>query len=271
MNFTRPIAVSVCLLTLSLLFFFTPAVSACSFDDNGVVFLQERDPVPRNAMFITELRLSANQYSDSCAWFELLLKGSRIASMKGGNVVKIKERAEHGTQICDALELAVYKVDSPCNADHAFRWTPDRKLRWDDFQGAFRSGAGSRVAAETSCGISVETSLAPASARARIYVFNTFDKRQSWVRSGSRSEAILRHEQGHWDLCELYTRRMQARFDAVNIRGARLNELVNHIYDQVEREYLQRQQAYEMETLHGIDPDAQSRWESSIARELARS
>jgi hypothetical protein len=238
--------------------------------NDSIVFLREQDPVPAGAILLREFRLSAQSYADSCAWFELLLKGSRIATSTGGNLVKIVDREEHERNGCDALDLAVYRVDSPCNADRAFRWTPSRKLRWEDFHGPERIGAVRQIAAESVCGISVETSLAPVTARARIYVFNTFDKEQSWTRPDKQSGAVLRHEQGHWDLCEIYTRRMQARFDAQTISGNRLDEMVTKIYDQVSRDYEQRQRTYEMETGHGTDPAGQQRWELLIARELSK-
>lgn len=269
MTMTWPKAFFFALVSFIAVNVFSNALAARVFPEDDIVFLQENDAVPRGAVLIRELNLSATSYADSCAWFELLLKGARIASGSGGNLVKIIGRADRQTDGCDFLSLGIYRVDSPYNADRVFRWTRDRKLRWEDFQGLRRSNCGERVAAETSCGISVETSLAPATSKARIYVFNSFDKQQSWVRRDGQCDAVLRHEQGHWDLCEIYTRRMQDRFDALNIRGGRLNEMVSRIFDQVESEYLKRQEAYESETRHGVDKDAQRRWEFIIGQELA--
>lgn len=245
------------------------SAAARSTGEADIVVLQVNDPLPEGAVFVRELNLSATSFADSCAWFELLLKGARIATGSGANLVKISDRTDRQGDGCDVLRLAIYRVDSPHNADRAFHWTPERKLRWEDFQGRRRSGCSERVVAETSCGISVETSLAPASSVAKIYVFNTFDKRQSWVHPGGECPAVLRHEQGHWDLCEIYTRKMQRRFDALSIRGGKLTEMVARVFDQVEGEYLRRQEAYEAETRHGIDKDAQAIWEQRIARELA--
>ena len=192
-----------------------------------------------------------------------------FATGAGANMLKLVSRSKHNrSQPCDGIEVAFYKSLSPRSAEQSFRWNAARPLSWEDFQGPIRAGSAARTAAETSCGIAVETSLVPSGGKARIYVFNTFDKRASWVKPGKESPGILEHEQGHWDICELYTRKMQARFDRIHITGANLNRTVNEIYNAVSREYLERQEQYEEETKHGVTEEAQQRWTRMILKEL---
>lgn len=154
-------------------------------------------------------------------------------------------------------------------AENSFSWDANRRLSWDDFQGAVRRGAPGRFAAETSCGIAIETNRVRSYEKVRVKVSNSFDRDRSWVRSGNANPEVLRHEQCHWDICELYTRIMQARFDAADITGANLKSEVQRIYDEVSNAYLARQEQYEQDTRHGTIPGEQQRWEELIARELA--
>lgn len=157
--------------------------------------------------------------------------------------------------------------------DHAnlISWNAARPLSWDDFQGPVREGAPPRFAAETNCGISISTNRVHAAEPVQVSVANHFDKRSSWVRPEQRKDDVLRHEQGHWDICELYTRIMRERFEAAHITGTNLKTEVQRIYNEVTQEYLRRQQQYEEETQHGTVASEQARWDSQIAADLTAS
>ncbi len=237
--------------------------------DTILAILQPDDAVPKDAVKLREVSLTGNNYGQECGHYELLLQARRMAVEAGANVLKIKVRTQHSrTQRCDGLELAFYLSPDPRSAEQSFVWNAARPLSWDDFAGPVRAGSADHTAAETNCGIAVETNLASSGGKARVYVFNTFDKRTSWVRPGKDLPDILAHEQVHWDICELYTRRMQARFDKTHITGATLKRKVNEIYQEVSREYEEYQEQYEQETQHGTIAEAQQRWARMIAKAL---
>jgi hypothetical protein len=239
--------------------------------DTLLAVLQPEDAVPGDALKLKEVSLNGNSYSMDCSYYELLQQAENMAAVSGANLLKINKRTTHSrSQPCDGLKVTFYRSPEPRKAEQSFRWHADRPLTWDDFTGPVRTASGDHTAAETNCGIAVETSLAPSGGKAKVYVFNTFDKRSSWVREGKDLPAVLEHEQGHWDLCELYTRKMQARFDSEDITGAVLSRKVNEIYNEVSREYMQRQEQYEQDTQHGIIAEAQQRWTKLISGELGR-
>ena len=106
-------------------------------------------------------------------------------------------------------------------------------------------------------------------------MYNLFYTAQSWVKPDAKLPGILEHEQGHFDLCEIYTRKLRERLSKFDLPTSRpaLNEadfklaLIN-IYNEVSGEYEARQDAYEQETLHGTNISAQKRWQEMIACEL---
>lgn len=235
----------------------------------NIAILQIEDPVPRGAEKITQRFFTGNGKAGGCSYYELLLAAEESAYAVGADVLKIVSRSSHSrSQRCDGVEVAFYRSGNPRSAEQSFRWNTDHRLTWDDFRGSIRRGADRNIAAETSCGIAIETSLVANNEVAKVYVFNVFDKQQSWVREGYDRDDVLQHEQGHWDICEIYTRKMQARFDAARITGANLKQQVARIYDEVSNEYLARQEQYEAETEHGIIDSEQNRWTEMLQNEL---
>lgn len=148
-------------------------------------------------------------------------------------------------------------------------WQRDRKLSWDDFRGLVPKDAEEQTAAATFCGIGFETNvITRKSPNVDIRVYNTFYINNSWVRPEERSEAVLIHEQGHFDLCELYTRKLRAEMSNVAVDVNTLKPVLRNIYDRVQAEYRMRQESYETETAHGVNYDEQYKWEKILEKEL---
>ena len=88
------------------------------------------------------------------------------------------------------------------------------------------------------------------------------------MRSDARVQSILDHEQGHFDLCEIYTRKLKYRVSNFDLGTPGVKQVLMDIYSEVSREYETRQQAYEVETNHGTNIAQQKRWQEMIANEL---
>lgn len=150
-----------------------------------------------------------------------------------------------------------------------FSWTSSHRLTWEDFRGSIPSGRGS-VAAETSCGIGFETNVISHGVPAHFRVYNTFSMQRSWVRPDAMTREVLEHEQGHFDLCELYTRKLRARFNAAEgITPENLKRITHSVWAEVHGEYAEQQEQYEEETAHGLNRDRQIAWTERLEKELA--
>jgi predicted secreted Zn-dependent protease len=90
------------------------------------------------------------------------------------------------------------------------------------------------------------------------------------VRPEERNDNILAHEQGHFDLCELYTRKLRERMSNVQVNVKTLKPVLSSIYDQVQQEYRQRQEEYENDTEHGVNLLQQKKWQQMLERELGQ-
>ena len=166
----------------------------------------------------------------------------------------------NGTTAENAVNMEVVYKDK-------FQWNEHKKLSWDDFKGDINA-AHDESAAATCCGIGFKTNNTTSGSKPEIIVYNTFYTKKSWVRADAKLQSILDHEQGHFDLCEIYTRKLKdriAKFDS-NIPDM-MKELMR-IYTEVNNEYEARQQAYEKETTHGTNMPEQKRWTDMIGSEL---
>lgn len=149
-----------------------------------------------------------------------------------------------------------------------FSWDANRKLSWSDFKGPVSTVHSEESAAATCCSIGFRLGNNEVGTP-EVFVYNTFYTDRSWVKEDARIESILTHEQGHFDLCELYTRILRQRLNSIDLTGANVKQELMAIYSAVNDEYEARQQAYEHETEHGTIIAEQQRWDMAIGGELS--
>ncbi|MBC7553688.1 MAG: DUF922 domain-containing protein [Taibaiella sp.] len=148
----------------------------------------------------------------------------------------------------------------------AFQWSETRQLSWNDFKGAV-APASQHSAAASHCGMSI-TAQPGKENKPEIIVTNSFYSSKSWVQPDGRFPEVLVHEQGHFDLCEIYTRKLREKLSSVSEYNADLKNIIETLYSQVDDEYQKSQRAYEEDTQHGTDAGEQKKWLALISREL---
>jgi len=246
-------------------------ICAQAAPDTLITFLYVGEPAPSGIRPIAKQGFSGNDITRECSYFELLQKAKTTAQALGANVVKIDSRKERNQkQYCDEINASFYKVPDVQPFEKHISWTKDRKLVWDDFKGPVPGNAPPRNAAVTSAGIAIETNTITNTSTPKVYITNSFETGTSWVRPDHKTDAILKHEQTHFDICELYTRRMRERFSKLTITFSNLQQVLRSNYQSVMQDQLDRQQRYEEETQHGIIDEAQDRWTKMINEELSK-
>lgn len=146
--------------------------------------------------------------------------------------------------------------------DEIVLWNKSGRLTWSDFQGAPPSNSGS--AALTSSGVTLEYS---ANGQAVTYKIGChFDKDRSWGRV--KNPLILAHEQGHFDISEIYARRLYKALMHYRYRPATASNDINKIYQSVMQDLQQRQNGYDAQTDHSRNMRVQKEWLISIEEEL---
>ncbi|MEM6724822.1 MAG: DUF922 domain-containing protein [Bacteroidota bacterium] len=145
-----------------------------------------------------------------------------------------------------------------------------RNLVWEDFKGAARYG--SWEAAVTSYKIGYRLSYR-GWGNPRVDVFCQFVKSQSWVRRDAMTDDVLKHEQKHFDLAEVYARKMRKAVLDADLRdypGRYIERRVEEIYQEIWQECSDMQDAYDRETRHGLEDDIQDEWDVQISELLLK-
>ncbi|MGI4886811.1 MAG: DUF922 domain-containing protein [Janthinobacterium lividum] len=145
-------------------------------------------------------------------------------------------------------------------------WAANRPLTWADFQG--RPKFGEPEAALTSADLL-------SGAKCADFVFSaivtpTFDPGTSWVRDAkSSSPALLRHEQLHFDLTEVYARRLRQKLKTANLDCQKLQPAFNRLTQAVYDQWSNEENRYDVDTHHGLNAAKQAFWEKQVQQQLA--
>lgn len=141
-------------------------------------------------------------------------------------------------------------------------WSPDRKLVWADFRAS--PDPASPNAALTSTSIQADFGFSNKSLT--FHIRCQFDKNKSWVRV--RNDYILSHEQGHFDIAEIYARLLDKTLKEYKPDQGNIGKEVNQIYEDVMHRYRERQAQYDTETQFSENAPKQREWLKKIVGEL---
>jgi predicted secreted Zn-dependent protease len=100
-------------------------------------------------------------------------------------------------------------------------------------------------------------------------VVTKFYKNTSWVISDKKSDYILNHEQLHFDLAEVYSRKYRKALQAAKLELGNMQQ-AETIFNRVYSDFVKRQERYDNETEHGINTVKQGEWNAIIEIELAK-
>ncbi|WP_162549952.1 DUF922 domain-containing protein [Hymenobacter nivis] len=145
-------------------------------------------------------------------------------------------------------------------------WATNRPLTWADFQG--RPKFGEPEAALTSADLLSD-------AKCVDFVFSatvtpTFDPITSWVRDAkAASPALLRHEQLHFDLAEVYARHLRQKLKTATLDCQKLQPAFGRLTQAVYDQWSDEENRYDIDTNHGLNAAKQAVWEKKVQQQLA--
>jgi len=162
------------------------------------------------------------------------------------------------------MSLFAQAQDNYSNAN-VIEWTVGRKLNWNDFKG--KVPAVTREAALSKCGFGYATNRVNRFEKVEFTVIARFYPDQSWVHPDKTSIRLLQHEQRHFDLCEIYARKLRKLFATEKWTGADMRK-ADKLYQDTYKELAEMQQKYDEETIHGLDTEKQNEWNETLAKQL---
>jgi hypothetical protein len=222
------------------------------------VVLGAGDTIAIHGDTICELYYTQTQTSIPWEPVEIARYFQGEALHNGGNLVKIRKydfTIGHNMTV----RATVYHVDDIRRYEKQIEWKPGRKLTLSDFKGPPDRSPAGRPSLHSYSGCDFYLF-----SRSKFYCY------YGWIDPSSPdSLRLLAHEQGNFDLCEIYRRQLDENVLRYENSGASQYKTTDHIFREIYAAYLARQAQYEKETDHGIDSVAQAAWTKRIAADLA--
>lgn len=258
-------------LLLLNLFILLLSVNTAIGGEKFVVFLEEYNQLAISGNEMGTITVKDKMYKTTCTYDAGMEYLRKKALEQGANLVKIlRYKRPDAFNSCHRFDATFYNVENPRIYEKQINWSESRKLEWEDFRAENEPHAYNATAL-TYCGIEFGVS-----ALTSLYASNTkyivkciFYPEKSWVTTDTaqRTDDVLKHEQIHFDLCEVYARRLYKELTDTKINAFNM-ENANAIYKRIMTEYEDRQYKYDDETHKATNAEMQEKWNNDIAHEL---
>lgn len=148
-------------------------------------------------------------------------------------------------------------------------WSPDFRFTWNDFKGKVPAGSG--AAATTASGISYDFSTYYEHGEMKVdfNVYAYFYPTKSWYKPDISNDVTLLHEQLHFDITELYARKLREKLDNATFTD-NIKEEVRKMYKGTIRQLNDFQNKYDSETNYSRNLPVQERWVKEIGEALKK-
>jgi FtsZ-binding cell division protein ZapB len=148
-------------------------------------------------------------------------------------------------------------------------WDDKKPLTWKDFKK--RVGNGGYYKAYTYSGI--RYTVDEEDRQIVIAVESYFVRDESWVFAESQEAYLLEHEQMHFDITELYARKMRKQFDQYQVHideffAKIMMDEVKSVFNDLYNEMEATQKLFDKETEHSLVKEKQEEWKESIRSQL---
>ena len=149
------------------------------------------------------------------------------------------------------IELAV--IDKRETAEE-IPWLAERRLTWEDYQCDPVRNTDAVASTSTSLGISYQV----INSQLTYHITCGFSKVKSW--GLVKTNYILAHEQGHFDITEIFARKLYEALQKYTFNRRTFRRDINEIYQSVVRQKEDFQEMYDGETDHSRNRKIQNEW-----------
>jgi len=170
-----------------------------------------------------------------------------------------------------SMNWNVDHIPNSTTDENKIAWHENNQLVWDDYQG--RPILHGRFNAESSLQISYRLGITKQNddLKINLTVNCIFDKESSWVNPKNKTNMLLEHEQLHFDIAEVYARRLRKELSESKFTIKNYKSKSSDIFEANFKDYKKFQVIYDRETNHGLMQRQQEIWKTEINRLLKTS
>ena len=158
--------------------------------------------------------------------------------------------------------LLILTTINCCYAQDTIYWKSNYCLQWSDFKGVKDSNSvfnAKTVAVIKSKIQSVNDTLL-------VEIYTCFLRKESYT--NTKNEALLLHERGHFDITEIFSRKLIKALSNIKYNSKTIKEDYDKVYSKVKAERELYITLYDKETNHSINKQKQEFWNNKISKEL---
>lgn len=148
------------------------------------------------------------------------------------------------------------------NNEELIEWKASSRLAWTDYKG--KPDPASDAAASTTTYLGIEYDINDKGFSYKIQC--RFSRTKSW--GLSKTEYILKHEQGHFDIAEIFARELNKKMGEYKFDKSTYRKDLRKIYEEVTSDKASFQDEYDTETDHSRKKEQQGEWEKKIEKKL---
>jgi hypothetical protein len=138
--------------------------------------------------------------------------------------------------------------------DEIIPWSPDRRLTWEDFLSEPQRHTDAVASTSTSLGLAYQVK----NNRLSYQITCNFSKTRSW--GLMKTNYILAHEQGHFDVTEIFARKLHQSLLNYNLKRGSFKQDIDNIYQSIVKQKEAFQNTYDKETDHSRKKAIQLKW-----------
>lgn len=185
--------------------------------------------------------------------FHLFALAALALSFSGRPSYELKEPVTSVTN--DSTTLAVSTDMIP--------WENDKRLIWEDFLCEPKVGTDAVASTSTSLGIAYQLN----DGELKYHITCYFNKEKSW--GLMKTDYILAHEQGHFDITEVFARRLNQALQNYQFNRKTFKKDIGQIYQAIVSQKEEYQKTYDGQTDHSRNRKVQYDWLEKIDSLLA--
>ncbi len=160
--------------------------------------------------------------------------------------------------------------DSPHNAaGDTIYYNPQSKLLWNDFRG--EPNKKSIAAAITASGFGYTMAMKSRGNKATLVltIYCFFNKNNSWVKPGMRSDYALVHEQHHFDITYIAASSFIKRLKSTSFTLSNYETLLDKLYNDSYYDLEKMQNDYDGQTMNGQLENIQASWNKFVDKQVS--
>ena len=162
------------------------------------------------------------------------------------------------------ITLFALPLFSKAQDEDFVEWSPAKRLTWDDYLA--KPSSSSDAAAITSTALGLEYHVRNNAITYKITC--KFSKTRSWGKY--KTDYILEHEQGHFDITEIFARKLENALREYDFNPKKFKSDLDQIYGEIMGKKEELQNQYDVETDYSRNKEKQAEWLKKIQRELLR-